>query len=308
LITVGTDAYNGSSTDTYLELYFGCGTGTIATNDDGGPGLFSLISNFPAPSTGLYQAKVRGYSTNTTGEYQLFVSCTDPVPPPDNDQCNDEYAILRCTEGTLEGDLYWAANDYTTGTNSCTGYSANGKDVAYRMDLQAGDTVDLSYLQTGFDSSFYIITDCADSGGSCVIGADDTVTGEAEVISWDVAQSGTYWLILDTYGTDTGGAWSLTYRITCGTGTGACCIGSECRVTTEEDCRGAWQGEGTTCDPNPCFVEPTGACCVDTECSITTEAECQGQWQGQNTTCDPNPCDVNPTEETTWGQIKANYR
>ncbi len=90
--------------------------------------------------------------------------------------------------------------------------------------------------------------------------------------------------------------------------TGACCVGEECTITTEAECQGTFQGVGTTCDPNPCFVEPTGACCVDTECSITTEAECQGQWQGQNTTCDPNPCDVNPTEETTWGQIKANYR
>lgn len=37
----------------------------------------------------------------------------------------------------------------------------------------------------------------------------------------------------------------------------------------------------------------TGACCVGSDCSITTESECSdlgGIYQGDNTPCDPNPC------------------
>lgn len=37
----------------------------------------------------------------------------------------------------------------------------------------------------------------------------------------------------------------------------------------------------------------TGACCVGTDCSITTEAACVeagGTYQGDDTVCDPNPC------------------
>lgn len=270
LITVGTDAWNGSTTDTYLELYFGCGTGIIASDDDSGPGFFSLISNFPAPTTGYYQIKVRGYNGSSQGEYKLFLRCTEPTPPPENDRCNDQYAIERCSQGSLEGDLQWATDNYhTNGSNPCTGYSADGKDVAYRLDLNAGDVVDLTYTQPTFDASFYIITDCANSAGTCVVGADDTVTGEPEVIHYVVPTTGTYWLILDTYGTNTGGVWTLTYNITCAGPSGACCIGSVCRITSEQDCPGTWYGEGSSCDPNPC---PT------------------------------------PAVETSWGQIKADYR
>ncbi len=38
----------------------------------------------------------------------------------------------------------------------------------------------------------------------------------------------------------------------------------------------------------------TGACCVGTDCTITTEAACEsmeGVYQGDGSVCDPNPCD-----------------
>ncbi len=40
---------------------------------------------------------------------------------------------------------------------------------------------------------------------------------------------------------------------------GACCIGEACTVMSEADCLtagGQYQGDGTTCDPNPCILEP----------------------------------------------------
>jgi hypothetical protein len=213
-VTIATDAVQGSTTDTYLELYFGCGTAAVATDDDGGPGLFSLIT-YPVPASGQYQVKCRGFSSSTQGLYKLLLTCVTPPPPPENDQCNDGYAIDRCSSGSLEGDVSLAANDYNTGSPSCTGYSAAGRDVAYRLDLQAGDVVDLVYTQLAFDGSFYVITDCNDSANTCVIGADATLTGEPEVINWVVGATGTYWLILDVYGTNTGGEWTLDYAITC---------------------------------------------------------------------------------------------
>lgn len=39
--------------------------------------------------------------------------------------------------------------------------------------------------------------------------------------------------------------------------TGACCVGEDCSITTEDDCTGmggTYQGDGSTCDPNPCFI------------------------------------------------------
>ncbi len=69
-----------------------------------------------------------------------------------------------------------------------------------------------------------------------------------------------------------------------------------CTETTLDGCSGTFQGYGTDCDPNPCPTPPppTGACCVGTDCSITTEDDCTGMggtYQGDDTTCDPNPCE-----------------
>src|ERR1044071_8536522 len=55
------------------------------------------------------------------------------------------------------------------------------------------------------------------------------------------------------------------------------------------------QEEPAVPQPAPPSPPPpaTGACCIGTDCSITTEADCiasGGTYQGDNTTCVPNPC------------------
>ncbi len=102
------------------------------------------------------------------------------------------------------------------------------------------------------------------------------------------------------------GEEDLCEGVTCDTGfecdpatgecasTGACCASDgTCSVTIESACTGTYQGDGTTCDPNPCDPPAaTGACCAaDGSCSVTTEADCAGTYQGDDTNCDPNPCD-----------------
>lgn len=98
---------------------------------------------------------------------------------------------------------------------------------------------------------------------------------------------------------------------------GACC-GSEgdCRVTTEEDCvaaGGVYQGDGVPCEPNPCVDPITGACCLeDGTCVELGEAECieeGGIFQGGDIPCVPDPCvPPTPTVDTSWGEIKIQYR
>lgn len=80
---------------------------------------------------------------------------------------------------------------------------------------------------------------------------------------------------------------------------GACCLPSDsCVVTTEADCllqSGTYQGDATSCAPDPCVV-PTGACCFDDgTCTEETEADClaaSGTYQGDGTTCTPGLCPV----------------
>jgi hypothetical protein len=75
---------------------------------------------------------------------------------------------------------------------------------------------------------------------------------------------------------------------------GACCLwDGECLpYLPQADClaqSGEWQGEDSTCDPNPCV--PQGACCyADGSCAVTTQAACTGSWSGAGTACAPNPC------------------
>lgn len=87
--------------------------------------------------------------------------------------------------------------------------------------------------------------------------------------------------------------------------TGACCLpGGVCSVLTQTNCTsqgGTYQGDGTSCTPNPC-PQPTGACCLagDT-CQVLTQTQCTSQsgvYQGDGVSCTPNPCTNQPVTVT----------
>lgn len=84
--------------------------------------------------------------------------------------------------------------------------------------------------------------------------------------------------------------------------TGACCTGGvkggfACTVLTESACaelEGAYQGDGTDCDPDPC-VAVQGACCFGEFCAVQTEADCLdegGEYLGDGTDCAYAPCEL----------------
>lgn len=247
--------------------------------------------------------------------------CHEVPPPPGNDICEHAVAngfhLQRCAaEQRIEGSTSSYNDDYdpNDAPASCTGYAAQGKDVVYYIDLQAGDVLDLVYNNINHDSSFYIVTDCSDMA-SCVVGADFTVWPDPEQIHYQVEDAGRYYLILDTWSANAGGPFTLDYMITCPVPEACCYEGGTCVMTTEEDCLmtgGIPQGEGTTCDPNPCGP-PTGACCVcPLDCYVLTEEECM-QMEGwyvwlPNEGCEPNPCPPVAVSTESWGSIKATYR
>lgn len=275
-VTCGTDIVNdGDNTDTYIELYASDCVTLLASNDDGGPGYYSLIASFPVPYTGVYYLKVRGYASSTTGPYRFYVNQDIGGLPLENDLCSGAIELQRCTSGSLEGDTSTANDDYDPGIPgpSCTGYTASGRDVVYFINAMAGDVFDLTYRQLNTDTSFYIVTDCSDVSGSCVAGADETVPPDPEVIRYTVPTSGVYYIVLDSYSHASGGLWTLDYSIP-GCGPQACCLpDGQCEMLMPSDCRamgGTPQGSGTTCDPNPCM--PTRS------------------------------------RNGTWGQIKGSYR
>ncbi|NNE10484.1 MAG: hypothetical protein HKN20_18125, partial [Gemmatimonadetes bacterium] len=199
LISIGTSQDGIFPTvDTVIELYEDDCTTLIDIDDDGGPGLYSQI-DVAAPYTGTYHLKIRGFSsTSSAGQYQLFGSC---LTPPSNDVCETATPITRCVDFTDAGSTALANNDYTPSdavTGGCTGFYAQGGDVVYELNMKAGDAVHIEYTN-GADASVYIVTDCNDPQNTCVAGADDTFTGQAEILDFVAASDGTYYLILDTF-------------------------------------------------------------------------------------------------------------
>jgi hypothetical protein len=105
---------------------------------------------------------------------------------------------------------------------------------------------------------------------------------------------------------------------------GACCrADGRCTVTAEVDCVSPdiWHGQGTICDPNPCFY---GSCCLQYVCDLYTESDCVargGVFGGNGTLCNPNPCvssvdDASPAislhlsaaPNPSTGQVAVRYR
>jgi len=215
-ITIGTDADGaGSVGDTRIRLFDSAGGSVLASDDDGGPGLYSLISGFAAPYTGTYTVGIAAYSSQT-GPYKAFVICCPPVRPA-GDLCADA-AVLECGDFSLSGNTACYTNDYTplaSGTGGCTGYVEAGRDLVYRVYASGGDVLNATFTSTG-DGALYVVTDCADPATTCVVGADATLAGQPEVITGFVfPATGFYYLILDTFGTNTSGDYTLTGSIDC---------------------------------------------------------------------------------------------
>jgi spore coat protein A len=82
---------------------------------------------------------------------------------------------------------------------------------------------------------------------------------------------------------------------------GGCCQGAICSVETPASCTtlgGVYEGDGTSCSPNPC-VDLFGACCASNgTCSEETQSSCEGGgdvFQGDGSTCGTVDCPVQLT-------------
>jgi hypothetical protein len=100
-----------------------------------------------------------------------------------------------------------------------------------------------------------------------------------------------------------------------GAAPGACCFeNGDCLVLLEQECAaagGSFQGEGVTCEDADCPQPVTGACCIGTDCVILTVDECEardGEYKGDNVPCEADTCAPVPVIESSWGNIKNNYR
>ncbi len=206
-MTITFETQAGDIGDTKMYLFDTDGITELAYNDDiGYPNYYSRIE-FEFTADGTYFVEVTGYSSSYTGTYILTVSEADPpCPAPANNTC--EGAIELPFGSTVNFNNCGATNDYSPASGGCTGYSANGIDVIYYVDLIENQQFTVT-ATTSYDNAIYLVTDCADIDGTCVAGADETVNG-TETLVFDAGDApGRYFLILDGYSASSEGDWEV---------------------------------------------------------------------------------------------------
>jgi len=118
-----------------------------------------------------------------------------PVPPPEGqgaDSC--EGAIEINSSGVFQGDTRLLSNTIGS-TVACTGYAWTGPEVFYKVQLSAGQRIQVTDSQSGgWDSGIYLFSDCLDPAGSCIGGCDSPCT-----IDKTAPADGTYYFTLDGY-------------------------------------------------------------------------------------------------------------
>ncbi len=123
---------------------------------------------------------------------------------------------LECADAALSGDT-------TDGQNlipnpGCTGYSAAGREDYYMITLLPGGNFAAEVTFPAKDAAIYVLDGCAEPF-TCLVGADDTVTGQPELVAWsnDTQDVMVYYLVIDSYGTNSYGAYNGTFVCTQGT-------------------------------------------------------------------------------------------
>ena len=176
-------------------------------------------------------------------------------------------------------------------------------DIWYEYTPGASGELEVSTCDNAaYDTDLVVYhgCDCPVTDARMLACNDDTTgcSGYTSVVSVAVTAGDCYKVRIGGYNNGDMGTGTVTITLSA---LGACCTDEVCSIATEAVCvdgGGTYQGDDTTCDPDPCYVAPTGACCTAEVCSIATEAVCiggGGTYQGDDTTCDPDPCYVPPT-------------
>lgn len=202
------ETHAGDIGDTKLYIFDVDGMTQLDYIDDGGVGYYSRLE-FEFPADGTYFVEITGYSSTTQGTYILNATEGEPpCPTPENDTCEGALVLPMGTSFTTT--TCGATNDYDPGSGGCTGFAAAGLDIVYYVDLVENQQFTVA-CQTDYDIAIYLITDCADPVGSCVAGADDTVSAGYEEIIFDAGDApGRYYLILDAYSSTAFGDFEVT--------------------------------------------------------------------------------------------------
>lgn len=191
---------NNPLSDPYLRIRDSSGT-VLFENDDGGPGLNSLIA-FRATYTGTYYVDVAGWDDPDTthvitGNYQVSVSNYTPPAAGTTAQIADQLV-----SGYWDGGIHhFDVSQSRTITVNLTGLAANAQDVARQALATWSQIIGVQFVESTTSGQIYF---------------DDNQTGAATSGSWsngittsEHVNVGTAWLT--QYGTAIGSYGYQTY-------------------------------------------------------------------------------------------------
>ncbi len=181
-----------------------CDTGGSELHCDRGLPVRSRLRNLAA---GTYFVVVEGYSRASFGLTVTTSVPTPIIPVMSNDSCGTA-VLVPPTGGTYSGTTIGAFDDYHS---TVCGTTADGPDVAFRLDLTASQSVTATTDGSTFDTVLMIFRDACVTGGDAYCDDDGGSGGGASALT-RVMGPGTFFFVVDGYSPGSMGAY--TFEIT----------------------------------------------------------------------------------------------
>lgn len=153
------------------------------------------------------------------GASGLDATVADALVAPDADDCMcspvtfaDSCVGVEVLDmaGQAGGQLVCASTD-ANGNDllGCTGSPMPGKDAAFRVAANAGQTIRATLRPDGFDGVVYVMTDCS---SQCLAIENSAGVGGTEILTYVVATSTDHFVVVDS--PSSAGCYELTVEVT----------------------------------------------------------------------------------------------
>lgn len=131
--------------------------------------------------------------TDCTGDERCVDYACVAAPP--GDQCDTPVVVEALPFSVQDVDItaYRGTLGFEAGV--CTAYGTAGKDVFYRVELNAGQTV-MAELDATFDAALFVLDAC--DAEACLTGTDDAPAGQTEGLGFTAPADGSYLIVVDS--------------------------------------------------------------------------------------------------------------
>ncbi|MFC2173381.1 hypothetical protein ACFLU6_12220 [Acidobacteriota bacterium] len=179
-------------------------TSCIAISDEGGS-VDETLSLFGAAGTTYYIVV-----DSLWGDGGYTITIDQAVDP-----CSTATAVPSLPFNQ-SGDTA-ASTDQINDLGICTGFSQAGPDEIYTYAPSSDEFIAITVtpLSMGYDPSIYVFGTCTDVPGSCIVGTDQGLSGDAEVIDCLGLTAGmTYYIAVDGFDQNGGGPYQIDISTT----------------------------------------------------------------------------------------------